>query len=272
MAPTRGFVDATRQVNTNGGNRRMDAPTRSTLGTYYKAQEIIMAICDENGQQITNTTEASKVLSSWYAGKAKDTEEFERTLRANTAQVVQELATMEPKPWTKRDGMTRQDMLDALGNKMARIALTTAAIIPTSFKLGEKQYSIRTQTASYKGPNPLIPSNDCKTCLYENASNNVPVNSYWPEEVHKRIMKNFRQAAGINLVDVDDNGQIVAPGTGLPGVTSNGRLIFYFRKPMEYQNIDNSKTVNFFEEVELIQPAPKRVTAPTQQGVSTPKV
>lgn len=247
----RGFIDRMEVKPIRSGNRRMDAKTRSSLGTFYKAQQISTGVFDKNGQQILDLTKVNRILSSWYAAKAENKDEFTRSLNENTAQVLTELSAMEPQYWTKQEGMSRDNMIESLGNKMARIALTTADIIPTEFRLGDETYTIRTTTLSVKGPNPLIPSTDCETCLYENARNNIPVTSYWPEDVHKLIMKNFSQRAGITLVDLDAQGNVVAPGEGLPAIMSHGRVLYAYREGMVLQNLNNRKTINFFEDAEI---------------------
>lgn len=245
MALNRGFISQNGPV-IKTGNLRMNARTRSSIGTFYKAVQVQTAVY-EDGVQITDQAKVDHVLSSWYAAKARDRVSFLKSLETNTAQVVQELSQLEPDGWTMQPNMTENQMWDNLSNKLARIALTTADIIPTTFKIGGHSYVIKTTTWEVKGPNPLVPSKDCQTCLFENASNTVPVNSYWPNEVLQEILKNFNSRAGINRVYVDDNGDAVGKAAGgLPGIVSNGRLLYYYRKAMELQEINNHRKVDFF--------------------------
>lgn len=234
--------------NTNNvGSFRMNAATRSSIGSFFKAEQVTTAVF-KNGQQIQDTKEISKVISSWYAYKAEQTGEFEKVHETLLQKVVTELMTVDTMYWGCQN-LSKAAMLESLSNKLCRVALTTAPIIPTQFRIGEDSYEIKTIRISVNGPNPLIPDNwdRTKLCQYSNARNANDVNSYWPEHITDRLIEDLRRRARIELVYLDEAEQEVSEKEGLPAIMVSGKVFIAYKKDVSLKPVDNKKKMSFFE-------------------------
>lgn len=231
----------------NLGSLRMNAATRSSIGSFFKAEQVTTAVF-KNGQQMQDNQEISKVISSWYAYKAEQTGEFEKVHETLLQKVVTELMTVDTMYWGCQN-LSKKAMIESLSNKLSRVALTTAPIIPTQFRIGEDSYEIKTIRVSVNGPNPLIPDNwdKNKTCQYSNARNANDVNSYWPEHITHRLIDDLTRRARIELVYLDESEQEVSENEGLPAVMVGGKVFIAYKKDVSLKPVDNKRKMSFFK-------------------------
>lgn len=225
---------------------RINAKTKSFLGTWYRAERHVTALF-KNGVQIESSEEMERVMTSWYSSQADNMEHFKAEHEKHLNTVIAELNMVDPEYWPV-NGKSREEMIISLNNRMSRIALTTAPIIPAHFKIGDDVYDLRSTKEEHKGPNPLVPDDVVITCKYSNAVESNDVVSYWGEDITRLLIEDLTSAAGLRMVFINSQGEIVPESDedGLPAVLSRNKVLYTFRPNIKLVDMGQKETMDFF--------------------------